>query len=120
MIKVIIGNPEYVTDKTINVDNKSVNGMEIPNVSNNIWAFSFNETTNKGEIEFQNPQQNNNQFVNSLDELETAIGCTLQSIKDVLTVELQRLQNEAEKVWVIFALWSRRNALNTNASFTFR
>ena len=93
----MIGNLEYITDNTIIVDNKSVNGMEIPNVSNTIWAFSFNESTNKGEIEFQNPQQNNNQFVNSLDELETVIDCTLQSLKDVHAEELQRLKDEAEK-----------------------
>ena len=90
MIKVIIGNLNYITDNAIIVDNKSVNSMEIPNISNTIWAFSFNESTNEGEIEFQNPQQNNNQFVSSLNELETVIGCTLQSLKDVFTEELQR------------------------------
>ena len=93
MIKVIIGNLNHIADNKIIVDNKSVNRMEIPNISNSIWAFSFNESTNEGEIEFQNPQQNNNQFISSLDELETVIGCTLQSLKDVFTEELQRLED---------------------------
>ncbi len=93
----MIGNLEFISDNSIIIDEKQVGGIEISDISDNIWAFSFNESTNKGEIEFQNPQQNNNQFVNSLDELETAIGCTLQSLKDVLADELQRLEDEAEK-----------------------
>ena len=95
MIKLILGNPDYISDNVIMIDNKKVDGIEIPMVSNNIWAFSFNETTKKGEIEFQNPRQNNNQFVNSLDELESTIGCTLQSIKDLQTKELKRLESES-------------------------
>jgi hypothetical protein len=97
MIKVILGNPDYISDNVIMIDQKMVDEIEIPMVSSTIWAFSFNETTKKGEIEFQNNQQNNNQFVNGLKELESVIGCTLQSIKDLQTKELERLEAESNE-----------------------
>ena len=83
MIKVIIGNLDFLTDNKIHVDSQILFNTDIPQISNTIWAFSFDEDTNSGEIEFQNPQENNNQTVTSLAELETAIGCSLQSIKDI-------------------------------------
>tara|TARA_R100000656_G_C3875789_1_gene113232 strand:+ start:88 stop:363 length:276 start_codon:yes stop_codon:yes gene_type:complete len=84
-ITVIIGNLNLLTDNLINIDNKFVNNIDIAQISNTIWSFNFDEDSSIGEIEFQNNQQNNNQIVSSLAELETAIGCTIQSIKDIHT-----------------------------------
>jgi hypothetical protein len=83
MIKIIIGNLDILNDNRISIDGRYVHNTDIPQILDTIWAFNFDEGTNTGEIEFQNPQQNNNQYVNSLAELETTIGCTLQSIKDI-------------------------------------
>ena len=87
MIKVIIGNLLLLNDNRLFVDNKLLRNTDIPQISDRIWAFTFDKDTNTGEIEFQNPQENNNQVVNSLSELETAIGCTLQSIIDIHTLK---------------------------------
>ena len=96
-VNISIGNLDILTDNRINIGGKEVCNTDIPQISKTIWAFSFDEDTNTGEIEFQNPQENNNLVVNSLAELESAIGCTLQSIKTVHAEELQRIQDEAEK-----------------------
>ena len=85
MIRVIIGNLLLLNDNRLYVDNKLLSNTDIPQISDTIWAFDFDKDTNTGEIEFQNPKENNNQVVSSLSELETAIGCSLQSIEDIHT-----------------------------------
>ena len=84
-VTVTIGNLNLQTDNCINIDNKFVSNIDIPQIADTIWSFSFDEDTNKGEIEFQNSKENDNQSIASLAELETSIGCTLQSIKDIHT-----------------------------------
>ena len=85
MIKVIIGNLDFLTDNKIHVDSQILFNTDIPQISKTIWSFNFDDDTNTGEIEFQVDQQKNNQTVDSLAELESAIGCSLQSIKDIHT-----------------------------------
>ena len=82
MIHVTIGKIDLVSDNLISLNNKTVMKIEIPNVSNNIWAFRYDEETQTGEIEYQD-SSNNNLQVTSLSQLESEIGCSLQSIKDI-------------------------------------
>ena len=96
MIRVSIGNLKDTSDNRINIDGEGILEVDIPQISETIWAFEFDEENGTGEIEFQNNRENNNLEINNLAELETAIGCTLESIKKIHSDETARMKAESD------------------------
>tara|TARA_R100001594_G_scaffold119441_2_gene154884 strand:+ start:734 stop:1057 length:324 start_codon:yes stop_codon:yes gene_type:complete len=98
MIRVSIGNLKDTSDNSINIDGEAILKVNIPKISKTIWAFEFNEETGTGEIEFQNNRENNNLQINNLAELETSIGCKLESIKKIHSDETARIKAELDSL----------------------
>lgn len=80
--KVTIGELNLQSDNAIIIDNKAILDVPINQISDEIWWFTFNTENNTGEVEFQGTEKMNKP-ITSLSELESTIGCSLASVKQI-------------------------------------
>jgi hypothetical protein len=77
-MKVIIN----LEDSFISVDGVQTHDMDFTEIDSSIHALEWDDSVNKGDLEYKDNQNNPNFLFSSTSEVDSKLGVTLQSILD--------------------------------------